>query len=238
MRKVPGIHACSEVLRVRPRHIKKVIARHNYLEHKDLSRLVGEASKYTKNIEKVGGASLAKIYENNQGIIFEVDETPELNWRVLAKEDTARILMLDGLEDPHNLGAIIRTAWLLKMDGIITLKSRSVGLTPAVCKVAAGGVEHVPIDFVSQLVDPIKELKEMGFWIYGLSETAPKTVWQEDMPNKVALVLGAEETGLKKSTLNVCDIFLGIPQVNQHASYNVSVAAAIMMAELVRQKSL
>ncbi len=238
MRKVPGIHACREVIQVRPRHIKKVWIRHNYSENKDLSHIFDEVSKYTKSIEKVGGAVLSKMYENNQGIILEVDETPELSWKHLEKADTARLLLLDGLEDPHNLGAIIRTAWLLKMDGIITLKNRSVGLTPAVCKVAAGGVEHVPMEFVSQLVDPIKELKEMGFWIYGLSEQAEKTIWEEEMPNKVALVLGAEESGLKKSTLDASDILLKIPQINQYASYNVSVAAAMIMSEFVRQKGL
>jgi 23S rRNA (guanosine2251-2'-O)-methyltransferase len=238
MRKVPGIHACLEVIRVRPRQIKKVWLRHNYIENKDLAAIFDEASKYTKNIEKVGGASLSKMYENNQGVVIEVDETPELNWKTLEKNQTSRLLLLDGLEDPHNLGAIIRTAWLLKMDGIITLKNRSVGLTPAVCKVAAGGVEHVPMEFVSQLVDPIKDLKELGFWIYGLSEKAEKLTYSEEMPDKVALVLGAEESGLKKSTLDACDILLKIPQINQHASYNVSVAAAMMMSELVRQKGL
>ena len=148
------------------------------------------------------------------------------------------VLALDGVEDTQNLGAVLRTSWLMGVNGIIIPEDRAVGLTASVHKVACGGAEHVPIHRTNQFNTPFEHLKKAGFWVFGLSHTAKRSIYDLQIPEKVIWVLGAEDKGLRTTTEKACDELVYIPQVSPTASYNVSVSAALALAETKRQWSV
>lgn len=230
-RKVIGIHASHEVFKVRPKSIVKVYLKKDWKSSTELKGLQELALRNKTKIQEIHPQELDKIAPGHQGLCLEVSETPELD----INNDVKLILGLDGVEDPQNLGSIIRTGWLLGLQGIYTLKSRAVGLTPTVAKVASGGAEHVPLDEVNQLIQPIETLKQSNFWVYGLSEKATKTIWDVEFSDRVFLVAGSEEKGLKPQTLKACDELVSIPQIDPSASLNVAVSVAVALSEITRQ---
>ncbi len=162
-------------------------------------------------------------------------ESPELKWKSFEGETTHVVLLLDGLEDPHNLGSILRTAWLSGVTAILTPEDRAVGLTATVCKIASGGAEHVPVDTHANLASAIQQLKDLGFWIYGLSEKGARKPWEFELPKKIAWVVGNEGSGMRVPTERACDELVRLPQVPTGSSYNASIAAAMALAETCRQ---
>lgn len=236
MRKVVGIHSCLETLKVRPKKITSLILKKDYSSNPKLVEIFEQAKRNKISSKLVSPQELDKLCEGHQGVALEVSEDPSLDWEQLKKQDKALILALDGLEDPQNLGNIMRSAWLLGVDGVLITEKRSVSLTPSVCKIASGGTEHVPVESFNQLIQPLKDLKELGFWIYGLSEKAEKTLWQEkEFAPKTVLVAGSEMKGMKVQTHKECDILLKIPQKEAQASLNVATSIAISVAEWTRQ---
>ena len=181
---------------------------------------------------------LDKITSNHQGVIAFTPEEPEADWRALESAETATLIALDEVEDPHNLGAVLRTAWLFGAAAILTPEHRAAQLSPAVSKVAQGAVEHVPVVRDSALPQQLEELKKHGFWVLGLSHKAKQSLYELEIPKKVVWVLGSEASGLRKSVEGACDDLISIPQAAPNASYNVSVAAAVALAETHRQRSL
>ncbi|MEZ5363778.1 MAG: 23S rRNA (guanosine(2251)-2'-O)-methyltransferase RlmB [Bryobacterales bacterium] len=152
-------------------------------------------------------------------------------------EDDALVVVADGVEDPHNLGAIIRSAHAAGAVALITPERRSVGMTDTVAKAAAGALEFLPIARVKNINRALDDLKEAGFWVYGLDERGEDTCWEIDWRGKTALVLGAEGHGLHRLTAEKCDRLARIPMQGQVASLNVSVAAGVALFEAVRQRS-
>jgi len=146
------------------------------------------------------------------------------------------LLLLDNVLDPRNLGAIIRTALGVGIDGIIIPKDRSATPTPAVSKTSAGAIEHVCLIRVTNMVDTIKVLKQHGVWIVGLDKGADKNVYSSDLTGSIAMVIGGEEKGIRPLVKKNCDFLVSIPQVGQVNSLNASVAAAIAMYEAFRQR--
>ena len=151
--------------------------------------------------------------------------------------DRRLILVLDGLVDPHNLGAILRTSWLMGVEVVIGPSRRAVGLTPAVHKVACGGAEHVPLESVNNIKHSLRELQQQGFVLCGLSAQAPQTIWNFKLPSKLVWLVGAEAKGLKPSVQNMCDHMLSLPQGAEHASLNAAVALSMALFETRRQWS-
>lgn len=231
-----GIHAVKEVLKVRPTEIFKLIIRKNWESSQDLQDLMRDAKKYNITIEERAAEALDRIGTHHQGVVCEIkDRSKENSITALGKGESSVILVLDGVEDPHNLGAILRTAWLMGVEAIILPLDRAVGLTPTVHKVSCGGVEHVPVIRVPNLGLAMDQLKENGFWIYGLAAAGSKTIGQLKISNKVVWVLGAEDKGLRSTTEKACDDLVSIPQLDNAASYNVSVATGITLYETRRQ---
>lgn len=150
-------------------------------------------------------------------------------------KDTASLVALDGVEDPRNLGAVIRTAEALGASGVIIPSRRTARITPAAVKSSAGAALKLPIMQVSNMDQAIRELKSGNFWVYGLEAGADRTIWEEKLTGRIVLVMGGEGKGLAKLTRERCDGLLSIPQKGTVASLNVSVAAAIALAEWVRQ---
>ncbi len=146
------------------------------------------------------------------------------------------ILLLDGIEDPHNLGSLLRSADAAGVSGIIITKRRCVGVTTGVCKASAGAVEYVPVVQVSNLSYIIDKLKERGFWIVGGTAEAEKRYFEVDLTGKVGLVLGSEGRGISRLVIKKCDFLVSIPMYGKISSLNVAIAGALLMYEARRQR--
>jgi 23S rRNA (guanosine2251-2'-O)-methyltransferase len=146
------------------------------------------------------------------------------------------LLVLDGVQDPHNLGACLRTAEAVGVTAVIIPKDRSTGLTAVARKAAAGAAERVPLVAVTNLARTLARLKELGYWVTGLAGEAQETVFDVDLTGPVALVMGAEAEGLRRLTRDSCDRLVRIPMRGKIESLNVSVAAAVCLYEAFRQR--
>lgn len=146
------------------------------------------------------------------------------------------VLVLDELEDPHNFGSIIRTAEICGVHGIIIPNRRNVGVTGTVYKSSAGAVEHMMVAKVSNVNNAIDDLKERGLWVYGADMEGEDYCYKTDMSGAVALVIGSEGRGISKLTKSKCDVLVKIPMVGKITSLNASVAAGIIMYEMLKQR--
>ncbi|MBE7048811.1 MAG: 23S rRNA (guanosine(2251)-2'-O)-methyltransferase RlmB [Ruminococcaceae bacterium] len=147
------------------------------------------------------------------------------------------IVIADEITDPHNLGAIIRSANAAGADGVIIPKNRSAGLDAVVAKTSAGAVYHTPVARVTNLVQTAIDLKKKGLWLVGADMSGEKTLFESDMTGSVALVVGSEGKGISRLLKEICDFMVKIPMLGETESLNASVAAAIMMYEVVRQRA-
>jgi 23S rRNA (guanosine2251-2'-O)-methyltransferase len=234
---VIGNHAVREVLAVRPKAVRGAWIKQGWEASAELRELHDVLKQAGAKVE-LKAESILDRFGGHQGLALFLKETPDLNWTALAEKTHSRILLLDGIEDPHNLGAILRTSWLMGVDGVLIPQDRSVGLSPSVHKVACGGVEHVPVEICGQFAGPIEELKKQGFWVFGLSHNSKKTLFDFKLPEKIVWAVGAEDKGLRVTTERLCDELVSIPQLSASASYNASVAAAIALTETFRQHGL
>lgn len=151
-------------------------------------------------------------------------------------KDNLLILILDGITDPHNFGACLRTADASGVDCVIIPKDKAVGVTPVVRKVASGAVDTVPIVQVTNLARSIKKCQEAGVWVYGAAGETDQSVYDTDLKGKTAIVMGAEEKGLRRLTRETCDVLFKIPMHGKVESLNVSVATAVILFEALRQR--
>ncbi|MCM8711745.1 23S rRNA (guanosine(2251)-2'-O)-methyltransferase RlmB [Clostridium sp. SYSU_GA19001] len=164
---------------------------------------------------------------------FEVDDMLEFAEK---KGEKPFIIILDEIEDPHNFGAIIRSAEVCGAHGIIIPKRRNVGITPVVYKSSAGAVEHIRIAKVTNINIVIDDLKEKGLWIYGADMDGKSYCFEADFTGAIALVIGSEGKGISKLTKNKCDVLTKIPMAGRINSLNASVAGGIMMYEVLKQR--
>ena len=146
------------------------------------------------------------------------------------------VIVCDEISDPHNLGAIIRTAECVGVHGIIIPKRRSAGLTSIVGKTSAGAVEHMAVARVSNLTAAIKELKERGLWVYGTAANARSGMWETNLTGPICIVIGSEGDGMGRLVTENCDVLVSIPMHGKVNSLNASAAASILMYEVLRQR--
>lgn len=234
-RQVAGTHAITELLHTRPDRVPTVLLQSNWRSSAELRELAELLEKKRIKIETKSEQQLQEICRSHQGAVAFSDFTPEFDYENRDWGDHGLVLALDGVEDTQNLGAILRTGWLMGADGVIIPEDRAVGLTATVHKVACGGVEHVPVHRTNQFATPFETLKQAGFWVFGLSHKAKKTIYDLQIPEKVIWVLGSEDKGLRGPTEKACDELVSIPQLSPTASYNVSVSAALALGESKRQ---
>ncbi|MDB5898430.1 MAG: rRNA ((2251)-2-O)-methyltransferase RlmB, partial [Ramlibacter sp.] len=175
----------------------------------------------------------------HQGVVARVEPLP-VNNSIDDLLDTLAVppllLVLDGVTDPHNLGACLRVADGAGAHAVIAPKDHAVGINATVAKVASGAAETVPYFMVTNLARTLGELKERSIWCLGLSDEATQTLYQSDLKTATALVLGAEGTGLRQLTRKTCDGLVSIPMLGAVESLNVSVASGICLYEAVRQR--
>lgn len=173
-----------------------------------------------------------KIDMNHQGVMVEVDS---YNYKSINDiKDATRLILLDKIEDPHNLGAIIRSAESFGFDAVIIPERRSAKVTPTVYKTSAGAINNIDLVMVTNLNKTIEKLKENGFWVYGLAGEATNKLSETDLSGKVALVVGNEADGISRLTREKCDSLVKIPMIGKVNSLNASVASAIAMYEVIR----
>ncbi len=176
-----------------------------------------------------------KYKGNHQGIVLDIEEYKYYNLEDVLDSDF--IVILDHLEDPHNFGAIIRTCEAAGVDAIIIPKNRSVKVNATVMKVSAGALTNVKIVEVNNIINAIEKMKAKGFWIYGTDMEDSEIYTQVDYSSKVGLVIGAEGNGIGRLIRENCDFIVNIPMVGKINSLNASVAAGIIIYEVVRQRS-
>jgi 23S rRNA (guanosine2251-2'-O)-methyltransferase len=232
---VVGNHAIKEALVMRPKKVKGMWLKNGWETSSDLREIEEMARKHKITPEIRQEGVIDKFGSSHQGAALFVEGAPGLDLDHVASLDTSIILMLDGIEDPHNLGAILRTSWLTGVRGVLIPEDRAVGLTPTVHKVACGGVEHVPVEETTNFSKYTEQLKEKGYWVYGLSPRGKKSIFELDLPEKVIWAIGAEDKGLRVTTERLCDELVYIPQTNASASFNASVATAMALTETLRQ---
>ena len=179
--------------------------------------------------------------EKHQGVVayvaaHEYSSVEEILEYAREKGEQPFVLILENIQDPHNLGAIIRTAHTAGVHGIIIPKRRAVGLTGTVAKSSAGALEHTKVAKVSNIVQTIRDLKEEGLWI-ACADMGGKTLFEEDLTGAIGIVVGSEGEGISRLTRENCDYIVSVPMYGKVTSLNASVAASIMVYEVVRQRN-
>ena len=200
--------------------------------------------KYKQKISKIQISSIKELdmlaSGNHQGIVAEVEEYGYVSLEEVIKkhkdDKNVSLAILDGLEDPHNLGAILRSADASGIDGIIIPKNRSVQLSSTVAKVSTGAIEYVDVIQVVNLVNTIKTLKENGYWIIGLELDGSVDYRKQDYTGKIAVIIGSEGRGISKLVKENCDYLVNIPMVGHVNSLNASVSASILFYEILRNR--
>ena len=237
-----GIHPVFEALAAGRRRVYEI-----YLEKEKKSErlaqieLMAEAiGVFKKNIGPGEFKALTGTI-GHQGVAAVVSPYPQVTVQDILKtvqgEDGKHfLLMLDNIQDPQNLGAIIRTALCVGIHGVIVSKDRSASPTPAVSKASAGALEHIRLVRVTNLVQTIKHFKTSGLWVMGLQKDAARSIYAADLSGSIALVLGGEQKGIRRLVKKNCDFLVSIPQQGALNSLNASVAAAVAMYEAFRQR--
>ncbi len=208
-----------------------------------LTALVADLQALGVVLETVDKRRLDRLAEGkaHQGVVAQV-ELPkvytehDLKQRIENLTEMPFFLVLDHVQDPHNLGACLRTADAAKVHGVIVTKDNASTLTPTVCKVACGAAETVPLYQVTNLARTLRWMKQQNIWIIGSTGQAQQTIFATDLNIPLALVMGAEDVGMRHLTQQHCDMLVKIPMYGQVESLNVSVAAAIMIYEVLRQQ--
>jgi 23S rRNA (guanosine2251-2'-O)-methyltransferase len=235
-----GFHAVGVRLRTAPKTILELYV--------DATRRDARMRQFVQKAQEAGlkpieadGLRLAKLAGSagHQGVVARVEAlalTHSLDDLLDAIAEPPLLLVLDGVTDPHNLGACLRVADGAGAHAVIAPKDHAVGINATVAKVASGAAETVPYFMVTNLARTLGELKERNIWCLGLSDEATQTLYQSDLKTATALVMGAEGTGLRQLTRKTCDALVSIPMRGAVESLNVSVASGICLYEAVRQR--
>jgi 23S rRNA (guanosine2251-2'-O)-methyltransferase len=235
-----GIHAVEEALTARGRGFEYVAVASGRGDQR-IQKLIGLCRSAGVPVRPMPRDQLTRLARaaNHQGVVAVTAEKRYDDLADLVKKKRARhafLVVLDGIEDPHNLGAIIRTAEGAGADGIVIPERRAVGVTSTVAKAAAGAIEYLPIARVTNIGRAIEDLKARNIWTVGLDERGDNAYDRLDFKMDCALVLGAEGHGLHEQIRKKCDFLVSIPMLGKVPSLNVSVAAAVVMYEVARQR--
>jgi 23S rRNA (guanosine2251-2'-O)-methyltransferase len=238
--KLLGIHSIREALEAGRAIERIVVARGRGGERvEELVRLARSRNVPVRFEDREAITRLAGT-DQHQGIIAlaGAKAASTLEDLIADQNPTALLVLLDGIEDPHNLGAILRSALAAGATGVLIPERRAAGLTETVARASAGALEHLPVARVTNLARAMEEMKEAGYWLVGLDERAPQDYTQVDMTGRVALVMGGEGKGLHELTRKRCDFLVSIPTTGPVRSLNVSVAAGVVLFEAVRQRKV
>ncbi|MDD2832936.1 MAG: 23S rRNA (guanosine(2251)-2'-O)-methyltransferase RlmB [Methylotenera sp.] len=240
-----GFHAVLSRLRQHGASVQEILIDRDRIDArmKDLLNMAESAGVRVMQVERSRLDGMAGVNGRHQGVIARVIDTPipYKDIHDILESDLTEppfFLILDGVEDPHNLGACLRVADAMGVHAVIAPKDRAVGLNATVRKVACGAAETVPFIAVTNLARTIRELKEAGVFVVGTTMDAPGTLLNTKLEGPIAVVLGAEGDGMRRLTVETCDALMTIPMFGSVESLNVSVASGICLYEVRRQRTL
>jgi 23S rRNA (guanosine2251-2'-O)-methyltransferase len=247
---VYGIHAVDSLLRQNPKSVQRLLLQAGRAD-KRINALLELAQNQGVPVLREPRAGLEKMVSGrHQGAVAQLREggarepaaanlwhEAELLRVVEDKGSPALILVLDGVTDPHNLGACLRSADAAGVDAVVVPKDNSADLTAVVRKVACGAAEVIPFVRVVNISRTLQALKARGVWLYGTDGEADKSLYDSDLTTSLALVMGAEGKGMRRLTREQCDYLVHLPMAGSVSSLNVSVAAGIVLFEAVRQRA-
>lgn len=239
---VYGLHAVRAIVARRPTDVLRLCV----AQGRDDQRIRELRELAATRGVKVTNAAMASLDQEtggaaHQGVLAEVRPSASLNENALLDLLTAAqapplVLVLDGVTDPHNLGACLRTADAAGATAVVAPRDRAAGLTPVVRKVAAGAAEIVPFAQVTNLARALRDMKAAGLWIAGTAGDGEQALFDADLAGPLAIVMGSEGRGLRRLTRECCDFSVRLPMLGAVASLNVSVAAGVMLYEALRQR--
>jgi 23S rRNA (guanosine2251-2'-O)-methyltransferase len=234
-----GFHAVEEALAAGRALERIVIARGRHGDRVEVVVQLARSKSVPVRFEDRVQLDRLTGTREHQGIAALAAAKPalELEDLLAAKTPQGLLVFLDGIEDPHNLGAIVRTALAAGANGVVIPERRAAGLTDTVERASAGALAHLPVARVKNLVRAMEEMKEAGYWLIGLDERAEKKYTDADFSGQVGIVLGGEGEGLHELTRKRCDFLVSIPTTGPVRSLNVSVAAGVVLFEVVRQRN-
>jgi 23S rRNA (guanosine2251-2'-O)-methyltransferase len=237
-----GLHAVREALKAGSRPLQRLLVIRTDKQFADLVQL---ARSLHVPVHVQPSASLDRLVPDgrHQGIVaFAAAKAYQTEESILARaaerNEPPLLVILDGVEDPHNLGAVIRTAEGAGVHGVFIPERRAAGLTSVVAKVSAGAIDHMPVARVTNTSRLIESLKAAGVWVYGVEPSASKLYTDVDLRGPVGLVFGGEGTGIRPGLLQHCDERIRIPMRGHVQSLNVSASAAVLLFEAARQRGL
>jgi 23S rRNA (guanosine2251-2'-O)-methyltransferase len=245
-----GIHAVRHALKNASADVMEMWVQENKKPDKKSGRAISEILNLAKNkqisVQSVANKTLDKLTHqaNHQGVairrkVTSIESKIDLASVLEINDGTnALFLVLDGIQDPHNLGACLRTADAVGVRAIILPKDRAVGLNETVRKVACGAAENTPVIHVTNLSRCLREMQDAGVWIIGTADEAENSIYEEDLTSPIALVMGSEGQGLRQNTRKHCDKLVNIPMAGVVESLNVSVATGVCLYEAQRQRRL
>ncbi|MBN2864624.1 MAG: 23S rRNA (guanosine(2251)-2'-O)-methyltransferase RlmB [Thiotrichales bacterium] len=236
-----GLHTVEKFLKQAPHLVYQLTVIKGKLNQRQQD-LVNQAKSLGVQATFEAKTAFNKVDGNHQGVMALVSPMPEMNesdlQTIMEKADQPLFLFLDEVTDPHNLGAILRTADAIGVDAVIIPKHKSVGMNATVRKVASGAADNVKLIVVSNLVRSIKTMQEAGMWMTGLAGETDQTIYDQNFTGSVGIVMGAEGSGLRQLTKETCDHLAAIPMVGVVESLNVSVATGVVLYEAFRQRKV
>lgn len=238
-----GLHPIIALLRNTPERIKQIFVQGGRQDAR-LQEMLALAKTAHIHVQITSRDALDQLSDDgvHQGVVAHLVNTcryteAELPQLLDALTEPPFLLVLDGVQDPHNLGACLRSANAAGVHAVIVPKDKAASLTPVVYKAASGAADMTPLIPVTNLARTLNQLKERGIWIYGTSDSAPKSIYAADLHGPIAWVLGAEGEGLRRLTKETCDALFSIPMQGAVSSLNVSVATGVCLFEAVRQRN-
>ncbi len=242
--RVFGLHAVHSLLQRNPARVAVLLVLESRSDGR-INEILQLAGKANVPVRRVSRRELDDLVPgvSHQGVLAEMGGAPGLGEKDLPGllenlEKPVFLLILDGVQDPHNLGACLRSADAAGVDAVIVPRDRSAPLNSTVRKVACGAAESVPVVRVTNLVRTLRALKDAGVWIYGAAAEAGSVLYETDLSGALALVLGGEGKGLRRLTREHCDGLVAIPMAGSLSSLNVSVAAGVCLFEARRQRDM
>lgn len=243
MEKVYGLHAVQSLLQRSPERVKALYVQHGRddLRVNDVLELAVAAGVAVSDLPRKKLDEM--VNGRHQGVIADADTASHYSEKDLPAllnqaGRRALVLILDGVTDPHNLGACLRSADAAGATAVVAPKDKSVGLNATVMKVACGAAEVIPFIAVTNLARTMKQLRDAGLWIVGMAGEADEALYQRDLRGPIAIAMGAEGDGLRRLTRENCDYLAKLPMAGTVSSLNVSVATGICLFEAVRQRAI
>lgn len=237
-----GRNAARECLRARRRHVHQVLLADNLQPAAVIDEIVERARQTNISVQRVSRKKLDNLATAHQGVVLRVGRYPTVAVGEILNQADKRheppfLVTLDHIEDPHNVGAILRTAEVVGVHGVIIPRQRAASITPAVVSASAGAAEHIWVAEVANLVQELKKLKQQNIWVAGLENDPSAGLYtQANLTGALAVVVGSEGQGMSRLVKETCDFLVRLPMRGQIESLNASVAGALLLYEVWRSR--